>query len=81
MLAGAGLAILKAVLTALFSEAFKAINVYIDGMRRERLAEDRGQLKSELRQKEEGARVQEVVNAVPELEEDDALKRLKDHSA
>lgn len=81
MLAGAGLAILKAVLTALFSEGFKAINVYLDGMRREGLADDRGRLRSELRQKEEGERVQAEVDAVPTLEEDDALKRLKDNTA
>lgn len=63
------------------SEGYAALQDYLALLRRDSLNQDVGRLQSEQRQAEKAKQVSDAIDAVPDVTEDDVLKRLKDHTA
>lgn len=81
MLESLGLTLLREILSALVSEGYAALQDYLSLLRRDSLNQDVGRLQSEQRQADKAKEVSDAIDAVPEVTEDDVLKRLKDHTA
>jgi hypothetical protein len=78
-----GIAALKMILSAFFSEAFGALQTYVSGLQRDAASEQRGELKQQVRQAEAGAELQTELSdiAARGTTATDVIGRLKGNSA